>query len=270
MKFKLAATIPLVSYGNIQPEIELEGDDYEKLEKEALGRIKGIWDMYCAEPFPSKKSIGLFKEIETFTGEKVLYNDEAHLYTDLAGNKLVSGSEYSRMHQKPFDKARIIPMVSKKHGVPEHVIDAMWTANSKISTTFGTALHLAMEQWFRHKGVGTEKEYHLPKHPFLRNAVLTFPLKDELGVPEIMVSDVEKKMVGQIDNFILEAPGSSNGILVDYKSDADIEKNLEHHGLQLNFYRTILENKGYNVTSMQIWNFTDKWDMYEAKKVTIE
>lgn len=262
---KLTFHVPIQAYGFL--EIEGTEKDLEKMERlyNEYAEVKVTF-----ESFWRKTGVGTFKEIETFTGEKVLYNDEAHLYTDLDGNKLVSGSEYSKSHQKPFDKAMIIPKVSKKYGIQESTIDAMWTANSKISTTFGTALHLAMEQWFRHKGVGTEKEYHLPKHPFLRNAVLTFPLKEELGIPEIMVSDVEKKMVGQIDAFIVEAPGSANGIIVDYKSDADIEKNLEHHGLQLNFYRTILENKGYNVTSMQIWNFTDKWTMYEAKKLTIE
>ena len=53
---------------------------------------------------PKKWSQGVFEEIETFTGEKVLYNSEKHEYRDLDGNVLLSGSQYAKSKIKKFDK----------------------------------------------------------------------------------------------------------------------------------------------------------------------
>ena len=45
------------------------------------------------------------------------------------------------------------------------------------------------------------KEYHIPKHPFLKKAVESFPLKDAVILPELMISDVSSGFVGQIDGL---------------------------------------------------------------------
>lgn len=138
----------------------------------------------------------------------------------------------------------------------------MWTSNSQISTTFGNAIHFTMEQWFKHRANGTEKNYHMPKHPFLLNLIESFPLKDHDILPELLISCVEHKMAGRIDG--LEMAGDKIVIPIDYKSDAEIEKNLEYHYHQLSFYAFILQQFGYEVPYVRVFNYTDQWYTYES------
>lgn len=237
-------------------------------EKEELEEMTRMYNKYSETPVDFNKEVGVWVEYETFTGEKVLYNDEQHKYTDLDGNVLLSGSAYSRKHQKPFDTNLMTMVVGKKYGVDKEIIGEMWSANSKISSSFGTVIHYAMEQWFKHKENGTDKNYHLPKHPFLKTMVESFPLKDEVIKPEIMISDVKNGLVGQCDGFLIT--GEKQGVIIDYKSDNDISKNLKHHALQLNFYRTILVNHGWDIVGLEIWNYTTEWSKYELEIKDIE
>lgn len=266
MRFKVSAVIPVVQYGNIQPEIELEGESFEELRSQAMGYIEGIWKDYGERPMKAPVNTDGFQRVKTFTGETVLYDDSAHKYTDEDGNALVSGSEFAHKNEKPFDSDMISGLVSKKYGVAKSSILDMWNRNSEISTTFGTSLHLAMEQWFRNKNNGTEKEYHLPKPGFLKAAVASFPLKNETIHPEVFISDIKNKMCGQIDGLV-EYEGSY--AIIDYKTDNDVKKNLSKHGRQLNFYRTALENKGFSVNKMAIWNYAETENGYEWKEYSI-
>jgi ATP-dependent exoDNAse (exonuclease V) beta subunit len=154
--------------------------------------------------------------------------------------------------------------------VEEKAIDAMWTANSNMSKTFGTAVHLAMEQWFKHNGHGTK--YHLPKHPFLLKLVKDFPLKDADVYPEIMVSCVERKMVGQIDGLVKtgENPEDKRGYLIDYKTDAEVEKNLPKHFAQLSFYAFILKQFGWEIEKVEVWNYTTKWENHASDVLNLK
>lgn len=262
IKFKLTATIPVIQYGNIQPSIELQGEEYDRLEQEAMGYVKKLWDKYGEKPFPTQER-GEWVRYISFTGEEIYYNDEIHRYKDARGNFLVSGSEYARKHQKEFNKEIISKQCEKKYQIPADTIVDMWEKNSKISTTFGSAIHYVMEQWFTHRSNGTEKEWHLPKHPFLKKAIELFPLKDEQVNPEVLISDVENGMVGRIDGLVIH--GDKEGVIIDYKTDAKVEDNLEHHALQLNFYRKILENKGWKITGLEIWNYLEDWKSYQIE-----
>lgn len=267
MKVKFSAVIPVVDYGNVQPEIELEGDDYKKLEEEGMGYIREAWNKYSKSPFPNNV-VGDFKEFDTFTGEKILYDERQHLYTDLSGNKLISGSEYAKSKIKPFDLELLSGKVSMKYEVSKDIVKKMWSMSGDISATWGTALHMAMEQWFLHKNYGTEKEYHLPKPEYLKKAVLSFPLKDAKIFPEVMVSDVANKMCGQID--ALEQVEDGSFVIHDYKSDAEVSKNMKKHQAQLSYYAQALINKGFLVSGISIWNYIDeKWTEYKLEKIEI-
>ncbi len=210
---------------------------------------------------PKKWSQGVFEEIETFTGEKVLYNAEKHEYKDLDGNVLLSGSQYAKSKIKKFDKNMMSFVVGKKYGVDKDIISDMWDANGNVSATLGTSLHLAMENWFKNKGNGTEKNYNIPKHPFLKKAVESFPLKDAVIWPELMISDVSRWMVGQVDAIYVT--GDKEATIVDYKTDVEVSKNLEKHSHQLSFYKSILEAKGWKINKLEIWNYVDEWKCFE-------
>jgi hypothetical protein len=267
MKYELTATIPNVQYGNIIPKVELEGDNLEELHATAMKHISGVWDKYGEVPM--RVNEGISNKIKTFTGEEIMYNDETHIYTDLQGNRLISGSYYKKQFEKPFPADIIIPKVAKKYNVKAEDVKSMWKANGNISRTFGDTIHYAMEQWYKYKDSACDdKQYNLPKHPYLRNLVESFPLKDKEVLPEVMVSDVKNKMVGQIDGILVT--GKNKCKLIDYKSDADVEKNLVPHFNQLSFYAHILMNHGWTVESVEVWNYIDKWVKHESKVLDLK
>lgn len=256
-KIKFKFHIPTQTYGFL----ELEGDIKEIKHAELL------YNQYAENPLKFKK--GKFIELETFTGEMIRYDAVNHSYTDIEGNALVSGSQYKKSLEKPFPLEDILPKMEKKHGVSAETIKEMWAINSKTSILLGESLHSAMEQWFKHRANGTEKEYHLAKHPFLREAVNSFPLKDERALPEVVVSAVKIGMVGRID--LLTITGEKEAIVEDYKSDADIKKNLPSHFNQLSFYANILQHHGWSVPKVRIWNYGGKgWEKFESEVLEVK
>jgi hypothetical protein len=266
-KFKISSTIPVVQYGNIIPTIELEGEDYDKLEEEGLKRIKVLWNKYSETPLREQyASDNSFEEVVTFTGETILYNKELHQYATLDGVRLLGGSTYAKQFEKPFDKSRIIPPFAKKHNVSCELVEQMWADNSDMSKGFGIALHKALENWFRYNKLTC---YKLPKHPVLFNALNTFPLKGEDALPEIMVSDVKNHRVGQIDNLIVTDKEKKQGYLIDYKSDAEIKNNLVKHFNQMSFYADILKVFGWEISRVEVWNYTDKWEKYVSEVLPV-
>lgn len=263
--FTLAATIPTTQYGNIQPSYTVEAETLEEAKALAFALIEADWDKYGDKPL-KKKQTGNVVEVITFTGEKVLWNEAAHEYTDMQGNHLVSGSEYAQADEKPFDTALLSGKVASKYNVDPQDVADVWAGNSKISTTFGTALHLAMEQYFKYKHVACDdKEYNLAKPMFLRQAVESFPLKDEQILPEVVLSNIENKMAGTTDGLhIIGDISDKTCEVLDYKSDSDIGKNLKKHFRQLSYYAKILQLAGWSVRKVVVWNYTDKWEAHES------
>lgn len=250
---KVTAHIPTEEYGYL----EFSGDEKD------LNKIESLYNRYTKNPLTL--NAGVFVEKETFTGERVLYNAVDHEYKTLDGKPLVSGSQFAASKGKPFNKGILSKAVAKKNCLDQQTVLDMWEGNGNVSATFGTALHLAMEQWFRYRSTGTDKQYHLVKHPFLRTAVESFPYKDEHVYPEAFVSDVANLRVGQIDGLLVTSDSEKIAKIIDYKSDSDVEKNLDKHTWQLNFYRWILEAHGWSITGLEIWNYTSEWKKYELE-----
>ena len=233
-------------------------EQYAYIEVQYEGTSEQAYAEYLRLTGLVQNGVSGFEKIKTFTGELVRYNAVDHIYTDMKGNRLMSGSTYKKSLEKPFDLDRIAPLTAKKHGVEEAHIRDMWKRNGEISSGLGTSLHQAMEQFFKHRENGTEKNYHLPKHPFLRKAVESFPLREATEAhPEIMVSDVKQLRVGQIDLLVVDEP--MTGRIIDYKSDAEIEKHINDHFNQLSWYAAILKAHGWNITGLEVWNYTDDW-----------
>jgi len=253
-KIKATVRVPTSQYAFL--ELEGAASDIEQM-------------ISLGNRFAEKKIVeGEYNGITTLTGETVYYNHATHHYKDVDGNTLLSGSAYAKSLEKPFDLKRMSAVIAKKYALPVETIADMWERNGNISRTFGTALHLAMEQNARHRKNGTEKEYHLPKHPFLKSAVTTFPLRDADILPEVMVSDVSRRMVGQIDGIVVD--GEKIGTIIDYKSDGDIEKNLSKHFNQLSFYADILIAFGWTINGLQVWNYTDTWNCYKSEVLPLK
>lgn len=269
--FTITAVIPTVQYGNLQPSITVEANTFEEAKEIALKRIQELWDVYGERPLKGRTVVSAADiiEVTTFTGEKVLWNESAHEYTDLKGNHLVSGSEYAKSFEKAFDTALLSGKVATKYKVDASRVVDVWKGNSKISTTFGNSLHLAMEQWFKYKDTACDdKEYNLAKPAYLREAVKTFPHKDATVMPEVVLSNIQHLMAGTTDGLLIT--GEKTCVILDYKSDTDIKKNLPKHFRQLSYYAKILQLAGWSVSKLEVWNYTDKWEKYESDVLDVE
>lgn len=285
MKYKLGAVIPTTQYGNLQPEIELEGDDLGALHAEAMKHIEGVWSLHGSSPL-TKRTMAAggegspYVEVETFTGEKVLYDAVAHVYRDLKGNLLLSGSKYADQFAKPFDSAAISARTAKSWGCEAVELAAWWSINARISTEYGSTIHSALEGMHRfgkmgaaiaaHKG--ETDNYCLPKNAHLRNAVVSFVEKFGFdALSEVFVSDVANKRVGQIDRLAIIDAEAKTCRIGDYKSNFELPKEkIAHYQQQLSFYAGILEAKGWTVLGLDLYHFTgDEWEHHELAVLPI-
>lgn len=279
IKYKLGAVIPTTQYGNLQPEIELEGDDEDQLHSQASAFIEGIWQKYGSSPLTINTNSG-GKRLTTFTGEEIIYNDATHKYTDLAGNPLMSGSVYADSNSAKFDSSVLVPKTAKSWEVDEKDLGQLWSMNGKVSTEYGSAIHTALEIWHKYKDMGAkiqeakglEYNYCLPKNPHLRDIILSF--EDKFGStaePEVLVSDVVNKMAGQIDRLQIIDANKMVCRVGDYKTNNDMDKKkLEKYQHQLSFYAQILKNKGWTVEGLDIFHFSEGWEKVELEVLDVK
>jgi hypothetical protein len=271
VKYKLAAVIPTVQYGNLQPEVELEGEDLAVLHEQAEAHIQKIWDRFGERPLVKKTSGGV--ELRTFTGETIFFDSEAHRYTDQAGNVLLSGSAYAEKQGKPFDKANVVAAASKAWKVDADELGKLWDINAKISTEYGSAIHTALETYHLYKDLGAivqqkkelEYNYALPKIPYIRDAVISFD--EQFGtdaLTEVIISDVKSGKAGAIDRLTIVDMDKKVCRIGDYKTNFELdEKKLATYAHQLSFYASILQAHGWTVEGLDLYHFSDGWTHHE-------
>lgn len=256
MKYKLEATVPVVQYGNIKPVFEIES---ESDEAEVLTTLQRLWNRFGESPLKDKSGSGV--EVQTFTGETILWNEETHTYTDHDGNVLLSGSKYADQHSPKFDMDVMLPKTAKSWDVNEKTLSAIWKENGDLSNHWGSAIHKALEIYHKYSEVGSkiqekkemEENYILPKNKFLRGIVTEFVEKfGANALSEVVVSDVKNKMAGTIDRLELVADNTYR--IGDYKTNAEMDskKKLKYQK-QLSFYAHILINKGFNVQGLDLY-----------------
>jgi len=200
--------------------------------------------------------------IKTFTNETIIYNDHRHTYTTVDGKVLLGASSYAKRFGKSFPKDDIINRLAPKWQMSAKDIANLWTINADISNAYGTAVHAAMELWFRYHKKGKEiqalKElehnYALPKNVYLRDIVLdfvdTFGHLD--GEPEATLSAVEKGMAGRTDLVVIT--GDKTCRVGDYKTNNELDDDkLLKYQHQLSFYADILTHHGWTVEGLDIF-----------------
>ncbi len=274
IKYKLSATIPAVQYGNIIPEIELEGDSIDELHATAMAHIEKVWAKYGERPLKSASAISDFgggsttplERLSSFTNEEILYDGENHKYYTLDMVPLLSGSAYANNVSPKFDRGAILPKTAKAWGVDEAVLSDMWTLGGLISTEYGASIHTALDVWCKYKDVGAKiKEqkgldynYVLPKNAHIRDIVLEFDaLLGKVGtISEVLVTDINNRMAGKID--LLEIIDKDKKVcrIGDYKTNNDLDdKKLQKYQHQLSFYAHILKNHGWTVQGLDIFHY---------------
>jgi hypothetical protein len=217
---------------------------------------------------PKKWSQGVFEEIETFTGEKVLYNAEKHEYRDLDGNVLLSGSQYAKNLTPVFQKEIISIKEAKRLGVKKEDIQNFWQEKGTLSADFGTTIHKLFELWFRYRKTAFWSD---PKHIVLLDILNSFPLKDDARIahPEAIISSVKEQKVGTTD-LLLESEDKSIEI-IDYKiiPTSALKNDYTKYIHQINFYRHILESSGRVVSGMKLCVYSGKWEIIDVDRLEI-
>lgn len=211
--------------------------------------------------------------INTFTGEQIYYNDTYHAYYTLEGKKLLGASSYAKRFGSTFNKSAILPKLAKSWDMPKEDIDELWTINANISNSFGSAVHHAMELWFRYNAKGKEIQekkgldynYALPKNVHIRDIVLDFvsTFGNINGVPEATLSAVEKGMAGRTD--LIHITGKRSCRVGDYKTNNDLDDDkLLKYQHQLSFYADMLTHHGWTVEGLDIYHHDGKgWTLID-------
>lgn len=258
MKFKIGATIPTTQYGNIMPELEVEAETFEEAQSLALPEIEKLWKRY-AEPGKELRESG--KRIKAFVGGEIDYDDFSHTYS-WNGDVYLSGSQYAKQFEKPFDGATISEAMAKKYGVSASDIVSMWRLKSDISAGFGTAIHAAIEMYERYGELAKSlnKTSHLHDHPIIKKAVESFYALQDNGHEarvEAVVVDHEAKRAGRIDRLVIT--GEKKCRIQDIKTNADITKYLPVYWKQLEFYEGIMGAAGWTVEGLDIFHWDGEW-----------
>lgn len=273
MKYTLKATIGLPNYSNLQPEIELEGDDINQLHAVAMEHINGLWARHSDSPLKDNSGGGV--KLTTFTGEEVLYDELQHSYFDLDGNKLLSGSYYAGKQSPPFNKDGALIGSSKKFGVDKEELGAVWDLLGDVSRHYGNAIHSALELYHNHselgekvaKGKDEEFNYALSKIPHIKDCVESFVNKFGTdAMMEVLVSDVKNKMAGRIDRLVILDKEKKLCRVGDFKTNYNLtDKKLLEYQHQLSFYAHILINHGWTVQGIDIYHYSDEWKLIELE-----
>lgn len=266
MKVTLSAVIPVAQYANLQPTVEVEADTYEEAMAKAEAHITSFWNKHVEGGKQIKGAQG--KKLTAFVGGDINYDDDAHVYTNDAGEVYLSGSQYASQGEKPFDTAMITGKMADKAGVSATDIATMWALSAEASMKFGTAIHAALELYGKYNKLAEalEKEYHIHTQPDIKRIVQSFyeGREGEKAVYEALVVDHARKWAGQIDRLKFLPDGSV--IVQDYKTNGELpQKKLDTYWKQLSFYAAILTAGGYKVAGLEIMHWTGStWKVYES------
>lgn len=293
VKYTLAATVPVAQYANLQPTIEVEADTIEEAEAQVLPYIENFFNKYS-----EKHKIGAVKKAanpgrkleKDFFGNEIFYDEEKHEYTNAMGEVYLSGSAYAK--DDDFDGEYWAQEFVTKYGLnPEdkqNILD-MWNVNGNASSSFGTALHAAIELYGKYRHIadvididlktGTrkklsakmEKNSAMSKLPYLQEVAMKFFTEErsaEKAFYEVLVVDHATKRAGRIDRLIVTDDGKFK--IRDMKTNHKILKpERDIYTKQLSFYGDIIiSNKGELVTEDPI--VLHHWIDNEWKDIPLE
>lgn len=270
VKYTLTAVVPVAQYANLQPAIEVEADSIKEAEEQVLPYIEEFFNKYS-----EKHKIGAEKRaaspdrvlLKDLFGNEIFYNDKTHEYTNSLGEVYLSGSQYAK--EEDFDGEYWANEFVTKYGLKEEdkqKILAMWDTNSNASSSFGTALHAAIELFGEYRDLAdiidmdqktgerkkmkgdAKKDKHSAKSklPYLQQVVEDFFNEERLAEKaryEVLVVDHKNKRAGRIDRLIQLPDGSFE--IRDMKTNHKIlkpEKTI--YSKQLSFYGDIIIANG--------------------------
>lgn len=252
---KIKAHVPVQQYGFI----EISGTPEEE------NLILEAYNRYAEQPV--NFVVGTTKRLKDMFNNEIDYDEVNHVYS-WQGEVYESGSQYANKFRKPFDKEMIAKIMADKiKAKPEDIIK-MWELKSQASRDFGNAIHAALQLYEQYNGLATElgKTTHSHDHPVIKSAVDGFmeAHKGEKAPSEVLVVDHKNKRAGQIDRLLILGPTRAR--VQDFKTNADIQKELEVYWKQLGFYSEILQANGWTTEPEQIFHYDGDWTTYDNKQ----
>jgi hypothetical protein len=243
---KITAHVPVQQYGFI----EIEGSP----EEEAL--ILQAYNRYAETPVTWRS--GTTVRRKAFMGGEIDWDEVNHTYS-WNGEKYLSGSEYAKSKQKPFDAVLLSGKVAEKTGADPTQIAELWKLGGQVSRDFGTNVHLALELYGKYESLcdSLEKEYHLPNHPVLKDIVQSFYKHHSAprAEYEVLVVDHQAKRAGTIDRLLIA--GENDYTIEDFKITH--KEDLPYWKDQLSFYEGIIKANGGNVIGKTIHQYNGAW-----------
>lgn len=291
----MAGVIPVMQYGNIQPEWEVEGATFDETIALGLHQLKYIWDRVGEKPLDIDRGRKATPEGKIMccwaSGTQVYFDPIAHVYRGADGKRWLGGSTFAGQYQSEFAGATIAKRMADKAakgGVtvnPDEIL-AMWELNADASATFGTAVHAALQLYGEYLELSRavkdgSDESALTSNPVMRPIVEAFfkTRMHEKALYECFVADPARLHCGLIDRLVVEDDGSV--WVEDFKTNADVQKEkkilppfkgevedtaLGAYWLQLSFYSRILQVHGKTVNGLRVHHWTgepDGWVTYE-------
>lgn len=291
----MTVVIPTGEYANIQPVVTGVGPTFEEARNDALQKAESFYNSIEARA-DFRLNLGAPSAIPTareevkcyVTGVTAYFDPVGHTYIDAQGNQFTSGSVFAGQFEHEFNKAMILPKYAKKCNVDESLIEEMWTSKADASTTFGTALHKALETYGKYKDLCDLIGKDIGIHPTLLPIVEAFfeGRDEEQAVYEPFVADMKNMRCGFIDRLLIT--GEKRCRIQDYKTNADLYKKgtpanlkapyaylpnipLGRYMIQLSFYKAIMEAAGWTVEGLDVmwWNGIE-WKTIEVKSVEVD
>lgn len=181
------------------------------------------------------------------------FNKAKHVYTTIDGKPMLSGSKFQEMYTEPF------PDLGEKYD-----------KKAQQARDFGTAIHEAIELRGKYGGVASSELVR----PIINALFDQLSLTNKCGF-EVFITD--GRLCGFID--MLEVVDDKTVNIWDWKIVNDLEAKgakmlapyqnlktkLEQYALQQNFYRYIIESRGYKVNAMRLANPVRQDDKIEWK-----
>jgi hypothetical protein len=223
---------------------------------------------------------GEFRLLRSFNEPdvEVRFWPESHQYW-IRDVRLVSATGLVDRCYEPFDSKTIAGRCEKPYGMKASDIIAMWGLNGESTAAFGTAVHLAMENYSRFG------DRALPKMPVLRDIVTSFPWKWFEGVAikeEVFITSAKRGLCGLCDRLVIRGDEHT---VTDLKVNVDADvvderkhKNklieevpsskVGHYVVQESVYAAMLEESGLKVNDKvcsHVW--CSEWKHFSLPRV---
>ena len=197
---------------------------------------------------------------------RIQFEESTHIYTVDGDSNYMSVTTWNHHHFPKFDAKKIINQIvnSRKHKTdPEYKyymmtaeqIEAMWNANRDGASSSGTNMHYDIECYYNQVPVSNDSIEYTYFRQFLDENPHLLPYRTEW-----MIYHEDLKIAGSVDMVYRNPDGTL--LIYDWKRCKEIVKenaygstattacvrhlpdtNFWHYALQLNTYKTIIEDK---------------------------